>query len=932
MKNWKHTPGSLVPLAMLLALAATPNLQAAILREQPLVAQAVPTFPLPNAVAENTTIRIDGSSSLQAINTALKQSFEKKFAKTQVQAATSGGDNALKALREGKIDLAAIGRPLTAAEKAEGLVAVPIARNKIAIVVGASSPFQGTLTNEQFAGIVRGEITDWSEIDNRVSGPIRLVDRPDTSDTRKALQTYPVFQKLPFDPGPDTIKVADDSTAAMVSKLGADGLGYAIADQVLNKPGVKILDMYGTLPTDPKYPFSQPLSYVYKGSPNAAVQAFLGLATAADSKAAIEQARVAAVMSAPGATMAGKPESGQPAAKPSPEKPADGQLKPGAEGAQGAAKPGTPGTADLNAPQNKTPDANQGANQGAPGADGQVAAPSPGASATPQNDGDFFGGLFSGLNTTIDIPGIGAFPLSQLLWLLIPLLGIPLLLWLLRGGGDAAGDAAGATIAGGRRNRLILTPRNCRDAYAYWEVNEDDLATLRSRGGETLALRLYDITDLDWQTDSPHSIRQFEISDRDRDKHLPIALDDRDYQVELGYVTRDGEWLPLAESEPVHVPKCGPDDLLETGDRGGIDFSAAQAELPNLQPTPQAQLPNLQTPDLATSGQTGIPLRNTGAGLTGAAVAGAAGLTGAAMAALSGLSGRTSSSSNDAPPSAPPPRAPQPPVPFPDRIRSVDQEQEAEEEYQIILVPRNCRDVYVYWEISPAKQAELRRFGREPLRVRLYDVTDLSIDIQQPHSVRQFVCPPGAQDVHLPIALDDRDYLVELGYLADQNRWVKLSRSSPIHVPQCGPNDPPSRAASGIAASPAVANRSLLESDRAPASATDSVSRIVLAARTPTEVSAHWEVSDDHKAVAKRQGGQKLALRLYDVTGINMDMQPPHSIYQFEVDENSQDRHLPVRASDRDYLVELGYVSDEGHWLRLARSLSVRVPSDLPVG
>jgi phosphate transport system substrate-binding protein len=235
----------------------------------------------------------------------------------------------------------------------------------------------------------------------------------------------------------------------------------------------------------------------------------------------------------------------------------------------------------------------------------------------------------------------------------------------------------------------------------------------------------------------------------------------------------------------------------------------------------------------------------------------------------------------------------------------------------------------VYWEISAAKQAELRRYGREPLRVRLYDVTDINIDSQPPHSVRQFVCPPGAQDVHLPIAIDDRDYLVELGYLAEQNRWMKLARSSPVHVPECDANSAPSRGTSGFAAnpsSPPPLPQPVPAPDSAPqSSSSDAESRIVLAARSASEVSAHWEISEEHKAAAKRQGGEKLALRLYDVTNIDMDMQPPHSIYQFEVDESIQDRQLPVRTSDRDYLVELGYVTDEGQWLRLARSLSVHV-------
>jgi phosphate transport system substrate-binding protein len=954
MTNRKHTArkqqsGSLVSLAIVLVFAAAPNLQATVLTMQPLLAQAAPSFPLPDKVAEGTTIKIDGSSSMEKINAALKQNFEQRFGNTQVQAANSSSEAALQALRESKIDLAAIGRPLSAAEKAEGLVAVPIARSKIAIIVGSKSPFQGTLTNEQFAGIVRGDITDWSQVDPNISGGVRLIDRPDTSETRKAFQVYPVFQQSPYEVGGDTIKVEQDSTAVIVSQLGADGVSYAIADQVMNKPGVRVLDMYGTLPSDPKYPFSQTFSYVYKGpEPSPAVKAFLGVATTPDNRPAIEQARVAAVMSAPGATlsggvgtgenpatMAGKPEAANPPAGQQPASPS--VEKPPAQASGGGEKDAA---AKLNPAQP---------------ADGQIKAGSPTASpnaegGNPQaSDGDFFGGVFQGFQqlgeTQIPIPGIeGGFPLSQLLWLLVPLLGIPLLLWMLRGGDESA--AMGA-VAGGdsRRNRIILTPRNCRDAYAYWEVGEQDKADLREQGGRTLALRLYDVTGINWQTDPPHSIRQFDLGEQERDRHLPITLDDRDYQVELGYVTADGEWLLLAESDVVHVPKCGP-----SGETQGWDGQSADADW-------DATVESPRTPVGAASGNVNLGAANLGqmnlpgANLAGGAVAGATAVTGAAMAALTGLAGDRSDTASDI---------------HSDRRRPTDSgisdlslldqadpalqtASNPDADCRLILVPRDCRDVYAYWELSDAKQAELRRYGREPLRIRLCDVTDIDLDWQQPHSVRQFVCPPGATDVHLPIAVDNRDYLVELGYLNDDKRWVRMARSGHVHVPECTPEQEPAQKKTEFFPNPGrlsqqtgqrtglvqgsdqmISGSTVLERDRIsvpPIPDTDQTSRIVLVTRGASSVSAHWELSNGHKAAAKQQGGQRLALRLYDVTDIDMDIQPPHSIYQFELDETSQDRQLPVYASDRDYLVELGYVTQDGYWLRLARSHSVRVSS-----
>lgn len=153
--------------AMLLALAATSEaLAASLMASSTSVAQApTPTsFPLPSSVPSGSSLTVDGSSSMTLINEALKQRFEQKFAGTTVKLSNAGTTSALESLVNGDIDLAAIGRPLTTAEKAEGLVAVPISREKIAIIVGSDNPYTGSLTFEQFAKIFRGEITSWSEV------------------------------------------------------------------------------------------------------------------------------------------------------------------------------------------------------------------------------------------------------------------------------------------------------------------------------------------------------------------------------------------------------------------------------------------------------------------------------------------------------------------------------------------------------------------------------------------------------------------------------------------------------------------------------------------------------------------------------------------------------------------------------------------------
>jgi len=510
----------------------------------PVVKSAADTFPYPTNVATGSVVKIDGTSSMEGINNALKQRFQAKFPGTTVNISDQGTDKALQELVAGQIDLASLGRPLTEQEKAQGLVAVPVTRNKIALIVRPDSPYNGSLTIDGFAKIFRGEVTNWSQSigsDGSTRGPdapVRIVDRPDSSDTRQAFLNYPVFRTAPFQTGPTAVKLTEDSTDAVIAKLGKDGVGYGIADQVMGNPKVRIVKVHNTLPDDPRYPFSQSLYYVYKGPANDNVKAFLGYAANAENQQAIEEARKQAVLA---------PSSPVPSPAPT-------------------------GTATATAPT-------ETAQQFQP----------------------------------LPAPGENKLGWGPLWWLLLPLLGLPFLIKWAKGlgavddevaatgaaltdtqittavpvgatavatgatavatGAAALATGAAATVAAATSvprvtttpahttvqtsdysSRIVLTPRNSADAYAYWEVSDEQKAAVRRQGGQKLKLRLYDVTGINLDTQSPHSVYEFDADELEHDRHLPVRTSDRDYLVEIGYVTEDGRWLKLARSEHVHVP------------------------------------------------------------------------------------------------------------------------------------------------------------------------------------------------------------------------------------------------------------------------------------------------------------------------------------------------------------------------------------------
>ncbi|MEM7648815.1 MAG: DUF4912 domain-containing protein [Cyanobacteria bacterium P01_A01_bin.70] len=112
-------------------------------------------------------------------------------------------------------------------------------------------------------------------------------------------------------------------------------------------------------------------------------------------------------------------------------------------------------------------------------------------------------------------------------------------------------------------SRIVLMPRDPQWAYTYWDIPNSHKEELRRQGGARLALRFYDVTDIDMNYQAPHSLQQYECDEMAREWYLPIPVSDRDYAIEIGYLCNDGRWLLLARSAQVHIPPVYPSDWIE---------------------------------------------------------------------------------------------------------------------------------------------------------------------------------------------------------------------------------------------------------------------------------------------------------------------------------------------------------------------------------
>jgi phosphate transport system substrate-binding protein len=762
---------SLRTLPLLLAFA-TISASAPLLVRHALAVDA-PTFSMPSEVPSGTTLKIQASSSMEQFTRNLADSFQTKFTGAKVETATESSDAALKAVLDGKVDLAAIGRPLTPEEKAQGLVAVPISRNKIAMIVGKDNPFAQGLDINLFAKIFRGEITDWQEVGGQ-PGPIRFVDRPATSDTRQAFAVYPVFESgLPGNKPESTAK--EDTTAAVVQDLGNDGISFAIADQVVNDPNVRVVPMHTVMPDDQRYPFSQPLQYVYRGDANPGVQAFLGYLTASENKELVEKARLAAIGVTAPTVSAGQPAIPDGSPTTTAQAPAAGTAAPALETERG----GLPGWWPW-----------------------LLAIPAGGALIWALKGK---GGTDAEAPTTTLAAAPAAPPVPDINPAAAAATAVA-------GTAAAVGAATmgGAAVAGrSLARRLILTPRNSSDAYAYWEVDDQIKEDLRNQGGDQLKLRLTDVTGLA-PGQTPPVIGEFNCQEDDPDLHIPITTPNRDYQAELGYRTTDGRWLSIAKSDPVLVPNTPTaSPSAATVDDGGLQgIGAAIAGAGTAAVAGAAGLGGLF--DKATDKAKGLaddatstignlfedgadvdsPRTDEDSGLFGdlfgkatdaakglvddttstvgnlfeggtAAVGGA--MAGAAAVGAAGLGAATQAFNRSETPAAP-------------------QAPGSAKDCRIILVPRNSQDAYAYWEVADKYKSVLRQQGGQRLTIRVHDATNIDIDSQAPHGTQEYPVMENQQDLHVKIPATNRDYVVELGYYTSDNRWMRIIRSLHVHV------------------------------------------------------------------------------------------------------------------------------------------------------
>jgi ABC-type phosphate transport system substrate-binding protein len=835
----KTKASSVVTLSLVAGLVAT---------APSVLAQSSPEtkFPLPEKLPAGTTVKIDGSKSMEAVNKGLETSFKKRFTDASLSTSYSNSKQGIEAVKEGKIDLAPVGRLLTSEEKGQNLGVKSLGYEKIAIIVGENSPFaNGNITLKQFAKIYRGEIQDWSKVGdpkdpNKISGPIKVIDSPDSSDTRQAFARYPVF-KGGVTTGSNVDKLTEEGSDAIAAKLGTDGISYVPVSQLKTMKGVKALSLHKTQPDDPKYPFSQPMAYVYnKEKIGEGAKALLGFADTTEGKEALVASGLMTGAAVATAATTGDATSASPSAS-------------AINGTTDGTNTASPATGDATT------------------ASGTAAGDSSGDQA-------------------------GGFPWW---WLLLPLLGL----------------GAWALFGRKRERETVVTP--AAPLQLKDSVNTGVTTTRREESNVILPDSSAGVVknNGDWLKGAGlaggaavvgGTIASGLGKDKDSDKSGSLS---GDITSELPRIETGGSIggfkasIPDIDLPDVNVSKPVADIGNATGDvikgiglAGGAAIAGGAAMASGFfdkKDSPE-EIDNNDR-DFPFGIENPLPgIQDKAADLLqdskdagGAAWAGGAAAVGGAAAATGSLFG----SNNDS-----------------GQLEELSLENpEFASEISALNPNRNnfstdlpSGDLEL---LSGDLSGDLSQFNLD------MPTGDLGISASDPFD-----------DSILSGGLDDFNPLEALGDLKDKAVDTMKGGGAAVVGGIA--------AAGGMAVGAGQAAKSFVAGDQ-PIPSGDMEGQITLVSPNPAQAYVHWDVPVKLKRQLRQQGGKKLAVRMYDVTSLDINQPLPIHYQEFECDELAWDLHLPVPKADRQYLVEIGYVTDTNQWMLLARSTPVWIRSSV---
>lgn len=188
------------------------------------------------------TVSTDGSTSMEKVISALKETFEADNKGITVTYNPTGSGTGITAVAEGRCDIGLSSRDLKDEEKSKGLTGTVIAYDGIAVIVNPENPV-ADLTLEQIAKIYTGEITNWKDVGGK-DAEIVLIGREDGSGTRDG------FESITGTKEKCKLKQELTSTGDVITTVAGNPAAVGYASLASVNDSVKALKVGGVAPSE----------------------------------------------------------------------------------------------------------------------------------------------------------------------------------------------------------------------------------------------------------------------------------------------------------------------------------------------------------------------------------------------------------------------------------------------------------------------------------------------------------------------------------------------------------------------------------------------------------------------------------------------------------------------------------------------------------
>jgi uncharacterized protein len=140
---------------------------------------------------------------------------------------------------------------------------------------------------------------------------------------------------------------------------------------------------------------------------------------------------------------------------------------------------------------------------------------------------------------------------------------------------------SGKVLAGGyTKDRIVVVVRDPYWLHAYWELTHQSVQRAEAALGQDWhgakpILRINDVSSQDTTSTAEGVVRDVEIHGGCNNWYIDVPQPPKSYRVDVGYISKRGQFYVLARSNVVTTPKAGQSDTL---DENWSDVDSKQAD------------------------------------------------------------------------------------------------------------------------------------------------------------------------------------------------------------------------------------------------------------------------------------------------------------------------------------------------------------------